>query len=66
VKNGSNVAESSKEGYGSKSPVLPMMMMMMMMMMMGFLDERNMHELLRNPLRHSPAISPEYNFFLHQ
>jgi hypothetical protein len=30
VKTGSNLAESSKEGYGSKSVVLPMMMMMMM------------------------------------
>jgi hypothetical protein len=33
AKTGSNLAESSKEGYGSKSAVLPMMMMMMMMMM---------------------------------
>jgi hypothetical protein len=30
VKTGSNLAESSKEGYGSKRVVLPMMMMMMM------------------------------------
>jgi hypothetical protein len=28
VKTGSNPAESSKEGYGSKRAVLPMMMMM--------------------------------------
>jgi hypothetical protein len=28
VKTGSNLAESSKEGYGSKRAVLPMMMMM--------------------------------------
>jgi hypothetical protein len=27
VKTGSNLAESSKEGYGSKRDVLPMMMM---------------------------------------
>jgi hypothetical protein len=33
VKTGSNLAESSKGGYGSKSAVLPMMVMMMMMMM---------------------------------
>jgi hypothetical protein len=32
-RNGKNLAESSKEGYGSKRAVLPMMMMMMMMMM---------------------------------
>jgi hypothetical protein len=31
VKTGCNLAESSKEGYGSKWAVLPMMMMMMMM-----------------------------------
>jgi hypothetical protein len=30
VKIESNLAESSKEGYGSKRAVLPMMMMMMM------------------------------------
>jgi hypothetical protein len=29
VKTGSNLAGSSKEGYGSKSAVLPMMMIMM-------------------------------------
>jgi spore maturation protein SpmB len=28
VKTGSNLAESSKEGYGSKRAVLPMVMMM--------------------------------------
>jgi hypothetical protein len=32
VKTGSNLAELSKEGYGSKRAVLPMMMMMMMRM----------------------------------
>jgi hypothetical protein len=32
VKTRSNLAESSKEGYGLKSAVLPIMMMMMMMM----------------------------------
>jgi hypothetical protein len=32
VKTGCNLAESSKEGYGSKRAILPMMMMMMMMM----------------------------------
>jgi hypothetical protein len=31
VKIGCDLAESSKEGYGSKRAVLPMMMMMMMM-----------------------------------
>jgi hypothetical protein len=30
VKTGCNLAESSKEGYGSKGAVLSMMMMMMM------------------------------------
>jgi hypothetical protein len=30
VKTGYNMAEFSKEGYGSKRPVLPMMMMMIM------------------------------------
>jgi hypothetical protein len=34
VKTKSNLAEFSKEGYGSKSALLPVMMMMMMMMMM--------------------------------
>jgi hypothetical protein len=34
VKTGCNLAEYSKEGYGSKRSVLPMMKMMMMMMMM--------------------------------
>jgi hypothetical protein len=34
VKIGSNLAESSKEGYGSKIALLPIMMMMKMMMMM--------------------------------
>jgi hypothetical protein len=29
MKTGRNLAESSKEGYGSKKAVLPMMMMMM-------------------------------------
>jgi hypothetical protein len=29
IKTGSNLAESSKEGYGSKKTVLPMMTMMM-------------------------------------
>jgi hypothetical protein len=33
VKIGSNLAESSKKGYVSKSALLPMMMMMMMIMM---------------------------------
>jgi hypothetical protein len=33
VKTGSNLAESYKEGYGSKRILLLMMMMMMMMMM---------------------------------
>jgi hypothetical protein len=32
VKTGCNLAESSKEGYGPKRVVLPMMMMMMMIM----------------------------------
>jgi hypothetical protein len=32
VKTGSNLAESSKEGYVSRSAVLPMMMMMMVIM----------------------------------
>jgi hypothetical protein len=32
VKSISNLAESFKEGYGSKTAVFPMMMMMMMMM----------------------------------
>jgi hypothetical protein len=31
VKTGRNLAESSKEGHGSKRAVLPLMMMMMMM-----------------------------------
>jgi hypothetical protein len=30
MKTGCNLVESSKEGYGSKRAVLPMMMMMMM------------------------------------
>jgi hypothetical protein len=33
VKPGCNLAESSKEGYGPKKAVLPMVMMMMMVMM---------------------------------
>jgi hypothetical protein len=33
VKIRSNLAESFKEGYGSKRAVLPMMMMLLMMMM---------------------------------
>jgi hypothetical protein len=33
VKPGYNLAKSSKEGYGSKRAILPLMMMMMMMMM---------------------------------
>jgi hypothetical protein len=33
MKTRTNLAEISKEGYGSNSAVLPMMMMMMMMMM---------------------------------
>jgi hypothetical protein len=36
VKTGSNLAGSSKEGYGSKRGVLSMMMMMMMMMLQFF------------------------------
>jgi hypothetical protein len=35
MKTGCNLAEFSKEGYGSKGAVLPLMMMMMMMMMMA-------------------------------
>jgi hypothetical protein len=31
-----NLAESSKEGYGSKRAALPMMMMMMMMVVVHF------------------------------
>jgi hypothetical protein len=33
VKPGCNLAESSKESYGSNRAVLPMMMMMMMMLL---------------------------------
>jgi hypothetical protein len=36
VKTGCNVAESSKEGYGSERAVLPMMMVMLYMTKMGF------------------------------
>jgi hypothetical protein len=35
VKTGCNLVEPSKEGYGSKLAVLPVMMMMMMMMIVG-------------------------------
>jgi hypothetical protein len=35
AKTGCNLAESTKEGYGSKRAVLPMMMMMMMTMTMN-------------------------------
>jgi hypothetical protein len=36
VKTESNLADSSREGYGSKSAVLPLMMMMMQYNFNGF------------------------------
>jgi hypothetical protein len=39
VKTGCNLAETSKEGYGLKMVVLPMMMMVMMMMILDQLND---------------------------
>jgi sensor domain CHASE-containing protein len=54
VKSRSNLAESSKEGYGSNRAVLPMMVMMvvvvMMMMMMKGNNRANAQELIFNAL----------------
>jgi hypothetical protein len=40
VKTGCNLAESSEEGYGSKTAVLPMLLFLLMMMMMKIMIKR--------------------------
>jgi hypothetical protein len=59
MKNGSILAEFSKEGYGSESSVSPMMMTKMMVMMIALF--RWMHTVPRKSTKYLHHVRPCWN-----